>query len=153
MAEVGRPTKYTPELCEQLVEYFDCEPFMEVERENPKTGSKYYERVPTELPTFERFAHQIGVSVSTLHNWKSEHPEFMEAYTRAQQLQKDILVQNGLNRLYDARFTMFMAVNNTDLVDKKERTLRTPDLADADPLAPGVSDEELEAIIKNGGAE
>lgn len=51
----GRPTKYDPKYCE-------------LARRAMLLGK-----------TLEDFASVLEVSVSTLHNWKNEHPEFLDA--------------------------------------------------------------------------
>ena len=141
------PSKYKAGHGKAMVEYFDRPPWVEVERVNPKTGAEYTERVPSTLPTFEGFAGSLGVTHATLLNWRKEYPEFAEAYARCKEIQKDILVQNGLNRLYDARFTMFMACNNTDLRQEKhvKQEVRIGEIED--DLATGLSDEDLARIV------
>ena len=57
----GAPTKYKPEYCELVVE------------------------MATEGASFTEFRAKIGnVTRQTLHNWKEAHPDFLDAYTRAQ---------------------------------------------------------------------
>jgi DNA-binding XRE family transcriptional regulator len=51
----GRPTKYLPEYCEQLIEHMD-------------SGL-----------SFESFAGKIGVSKRVLYDWEKEYPEFLHA--------------------------------------------------------------------------
>src|ERR1700761_9858686 len=114
---IGRPTKYKPQYCEELIDFFDVEPYKEIERktQDRKTGREYTDFVdhPVDLPTFERFAHKIGVDTDTLvecahgtfpdgHKKEGQlrHPDFSVAYSRAKALQKDILVTNGLQGLY-----------------------------------------------------
>lgn len=54
----GRPTKYKPEYCEQLVEW-------------GKQGL-----------SFEAFAGEIDVCKETLYEWTRKHPEFLDAKKR-----------------------------------------------------------------------
>jgi hypothetical protein len=62
MADVGRPTKYDPTYCEQVIAL-------------GKSGASVVE-----------MAFEIGVSRNTLEtNWPAEHPEFLEALTRARE--------------------------------------------------------------------
>lgn len=56
----GRPAKYKPEYCDLIVAY------------------------AAEGASFTEFCAEIGVSRQTLHNWKKAHPEFLDAYTRAE---------------------------------------------------------------------
>jgi hypothetical protein len=108
----GRPTKYKAEFCDQLIAFFDVEPWelreVTLTLRNVTTVEKD-ERYATRLPTFERFAHNINVHVDTMIEWTNKedkngklvHPKFSEAYKRAKQLQKDILIENGLQEASD----------------------------------------------------
>lgn len=129
--DIGRPTKYKPEYAEMLIEFFSVDPTIEKETvykgKDGKEWSKM-ERVASYLPTFERFAENIGVDDKTLENWykakrtsgSPRYPEFFRAYIRAKQMQKDILIQNGLLGGYNARFALFVAMNATDMREKVE---------------------------------
>lgn len=55
----GRPSKYAPELCDQLVEM-------------AKEGASLLE-----------CALELGVCKQTLFNWAEQHPEFLDAIKRA----------------------------------------------------------------------
>lgn len=115
---VGRPSKYKKEYAKQLIEYFNVEPY------KLKDGRL----VATRFPTLERFSIKIGVFVDTLNDWamakkangKPKHPEFLRAYKHIKALQKDILVINGLQGLYQSNFCAFVATNFTDMADRKE---------------------------------
>lgn len=111
----GRPTKYNDKYCQEIIEFFDKEPFKVMTSDNGKV-----ELMPCSLPTFERFAFKIGVHRDTLHEWLKKHPEFSDAYKKAKDLQKDILIQNGLVGAYDKTFAIFVAKNVTDMSDKVE---------------------------------
>lgn len=143
--DTGRPTDYDPAYCSQIIEFFDQQPWREVERTNPKTGLTYTELVANKLPTLEAFAHKLGYAPSTLYRWQLDHAQFCTSYARAKSLQKDILVQNGLMRLYDSNFAKFIAINNTDLVDQKVRVNMNHDL---EGLGEGLTDAELEVIAR-----
>ena len=73
-----------------------------------------------DFPTFERFAYSIGVHRETLRNWCDVSPEFFAAYKKAEMLQKDILIQNGLMGGYEKTFAIFTAKNVTDMRDRQE---------------------------------
>ena len=125
----GRPTKYKPEFCEEIVEFFDSEPYEDVNIPHyGKTGEISWtdtKRMPNKLPTLREFAKHIEVGVSTVYDWIDEkhasyHSEFSDAFTRAKDLQKWFLVQNGLQGLYNPAFAIFTAKNITDMRDKQE---------------------------------
>ena len=121
---VGRPTKYKRKYAEMLIDYFNVDLVITDE----KTGKVEAVR----FPTLERFACNIGVFVDTLANWANatvkdgdghespQHPEFLRAYRTAKSLQKDILVGNAIAGRYQSNFAQFVAVNYTDMADKKE---------------------------------
>ena len=56
----GRPTKYTPEFCEQIIDFM------------------------AEGYSVTAFAGSIRVSRATIYNWADEHPEFLDALQTAQ---------------------------------------------------------------------
>src|SRR6185312_11922157 len=95
----GRPTKYFKKYCDEVVAFFEKEPFetIEVKTTDKRSGRVYLseELRPVPLPTLERFAANIGVDTDTLVEWGKVHPEFSVAVTRAKERQKDILVTNG----------------------------------------------------------
>lgn len=93
---MARPTKYKKIFCKQLIEYFDVPPVVKEKETRYYQGSPYevdVQRV-SELPAFERFARSIGVSMSTLWEWRQAHEEFSNAYKTAQELQEGLIVQN-----------------------------------------------------------
>lgn len=74
---------------------------------------------PCSLPTKEGFAFSIGVHCETLTNWAKKFSEFFEAFKKAENLQKNILIQNGLNGNYEKVFAIFVAKNVTDMKDQQ----------------------------------
>jgi len=87
----GRPTKYKPEYCEKIVEFFT------------------YIISTNNWPTFEGFAASINVSTETLQDWKNNKPDFSVSYNKALNLQKDNLFMNTLKKNYDSSFARFLA--------------------------------------------
>jgi len=124
----GRPTNYKPEYCDALIAFFDVEPYEDVEIKHYKDGKVSWidtKRMQNKLPTLTGFAKTIGVSWRTLYDWlNKEHssfqPEFSQAFTYAQELRKDFLIQNGLEGLIPPVTFKFVAVNMTDMRDKQQ---------------------------------
>lgn len=142
--EPGQPTKYKPEYCQQLIDYFSIEP-LEVIREQEITGTeggKYVSRrLPQRFPWFEGFARKIGVHRNTLKNWCNEHPEFAEAYETAKDLQREFLVDIGLSGATSASFAIFTMKNVCGWRDERDLKLRkAKEEGDID-------DDELKAAI------
>lgn len=122
----GRPTKYDDKYCDEVVEFFNKDPYEVLMTENDE-GEKIAVLnpqgkpilAPCPLPTKERFAFSIGVDRGTLLNWARDYDEFFSAIKKAEDLQKDILIQNGLIGGYDKTFAIFVAKNVTDMHDKQ----------------------------------
>lgn len=140
----GQPTKYKPEYCQQLIDYFSIEP-LEVIREQkiigPEGGKYVSRRLPQRFPWFEGFARKIGVHRNTLKNWCTEHPEFAEAYETAKDLQREFLVDIGLSGATSASFAIFTMKNVCGWRDERDLKLKkAKEEGDID-------DDELKAAI------
>lgn len=142
----GRPTKYKKKYCQEMFNFFNISHTYEKEiRTIDKYGNEnisYIEKANS-LPTFEKFAVNIGVCFDTLREWCKVHKEFSEAYIRCQNLQKDMLNDLAMRGFYNPTYTMFVAKNITDMRDKQE-IITTP--------ATEIRDKYLEAL-KNLNAD
>ncbi len=118
----GRPTDYDEKYCNEIVEFFSVDPYREVSEviEGKGFSKESFKLVPNKLPFLSAFARKIGVCHDTLIEWTKIHPEFSEAYKNAKELQKEFLIENGLQGLYSAPFAIFTAKNITDMRDKFE---------------------------------
>lgn len=127
----GRPTKYEERYCQEIIDFFNKEPYetIPIEIENKegeivpsvatdKWGNPILKPCP--LPTKEKFSFSIGVDRTTLHEWAKKHKEFSLAIKKAEDLQKDLLIQGGLVATYDKTFAIFVAKNVTDMKDRQE---------------------------------
>jgi hypothetical protein len=138
----GRPTKYKEEFCDLLMEYFNAEPFEDLEIHHYyKDGEVSWidkKRMPNKLPTmvgFWRFLKEKGedVGISTLYDWidkdhASYQKKFSDTYTRAAKpMQKDFLIQNGLQGTNNPVFGKFVAINLTEMTDKKDHEVSGKD--------------------------
>lgn len=142
--EPGQPTKYKPEYCQQLIDYFSIEP-LEIIREQEITGTeggKYVSRrLPQRFPWFEGFARKIGVHRNTLKSWCAEHPEFAEAYDTAKDLQREFIVDVALSGAAPPSFAIFTMKNVCGWRDERDLKLRkAKEEGDID-------DDELKAAI------
>lgn len=146
--EVGRPSKYKPEFCEEMIKYFSVDAYrketMEKSTEYFKDGvkkkeSEKFKLVPNKLPTFFNFARSIGVSTEAILRWKEarigrleksavdkkdnrlfKYPQFRGAYNDVKQLQKEFLMELGLAGASPPASFIFVAKNITDMRDKIE---------------------------------
>ena len=76
----GRPPKYDPALCEQVIEL----------------GRQGKSQV--------QISAAIDVPRSTMHSWAEQHPEFSAALTRAKDLEQDWWEAAGQNGLFLDKF-------------------------------------------------
>ena len=119
----GRPTKYTEDLPERLIEFFDVEAFTAEATDSGKVAMK-----PARFPTMARFAARVGVSRNTIHRWATEaddagnplKPEFCDAYKKALDLQEAILVEGGMAGAFQPSFAIFTAKNVLGWRDRQE---------------------------------
>jgi len=100
----GRPTKYKPEYCQGIIEFF----------------LKPLQSKKPELPFFSTYAREIKVNTDTLHEWKKVHPKFSEAYKQCKEIQEEVLAKYGLNGGFNATFSIFTAKNILGWRDVKE---------------------------------
>lgn len=109
----GRPTKYRHKYIKMMNKYFGNEPYYE---ENCS-------RIANVFPTMDGFASLINVDCDTLVEWSKpknepKYPGFSATYKRAKDCQINMLIQNGLQGLYSAKFAIFIAKN---LITSRER--------------------------------
>ena len=121
----GRPTLYTDDMPKRLIDFFDREITVKKQKEIiGKFGPEIIEvEEACELPTFEAFARKTKVNVDTLKEWRDKHPIFSAAYKTAKELQKNILIQNGIQGRYQTAFSIFTMKNCTDWRDKVEQKI------------------------------
>ena len=148
--KAGRPTKYRPEYCEEAIRFFDSKPYEEVEVIT-KVGlkeTKTTKKVAKLLPTLVEFSRKIGINYCTLTRWcdpkhGSYREEFCNTITRAcKPLQKNFLIQAGLLGFYNPQAFKFVAVNITDMVDKKDVGLQVGE--EVKKFANWLEDRDLE---------
>jgi len=120
-----RPTDYTDEMPKKLMEHFSIPLYKEVIEEIASGGRvvQVKKLKANSMPTFERFAINVGVTHNTLRNWGAVHPEFLSAYNACKDIQKEFIVEHGMNNNYNAGFAKFVAINVTDFKDKVEHDL------------------------------
>ena len=128
MVEVGRPLVYKPEYCQELIVFFDVEPYQDIklphyDKDGKTVKWEDIKRMPSKLPTLRNFAKKIKVAISTIYNWTNEkspsfQKEFMDAFICAKEIRKWFLIENGLNGGYNPLFAKFVALNITDMEEK-----------------------------------
>lgn len=145
----GRPSKYKPKFCEEMIKHFSIDPYKKETMESSteyfangaiKKKNEKFKLVPNKLPTFFNFARSIDVSHEALHRWRDarigkfekdetdtgkddrpfKYPEFRVAYNAVKQLQKEFLMELGLAGASPPASFIFVAKNITDMRDKIE---------------------------------
>jgi hypothetical protein len=111
---VGAPVKYHDGIPKELTTFFD-RPLYTLDVDGNK--------VPSKLPTIERFCCDIDIVKSTFYVWAKKYPELSNAFEKAKSYQKDQLMQMALMGIYKEGFAKFVAINVTDMVDKVEHDI------------------------------
>jgi preprotein translocase subunit Sec63 len=108
----GGQSKYKPEYCEEMLEYFNRGLYKETKTFNKKELN--------DLPTFQYYSAVIrSITHQTLLNWAAEHKEFGEVFNKCKKIQENILVQGGISRAYDPGFVKFILNSVSDTFKEK----------------------------------
>lgn len=107
MRKIGRPTKYTEDMPERVLDYI----------EKRKAENK--------LPTLEGLALELWICRDTIYEWRKdpEKQAFSYAALRIDLEQKDMLMSNALDRSWDSGMSRFILQAKHDFIPKtKEDT-------------------------------
>ena len=112
------PSKYKSEYCDKLRKFFDRKPYTE-ELITDKDGATVLDRngkpvkiiKPCDFPLLNSFLCEIEVLKPTAQGWRDIHPDFAKAWAFAKMKQEEILVTNGLLKLYDPTSWIFASKN------------------------------------------
>jgi hypothetical protein len=121
--KTGRPTKYNPIYCQQILDYFEIEiqNFRDVVFTYKNGDTKETtEEEASPLPTFRKFARSIDVDHTTLLEWCKKYPEFSTAYNRSKEAQQEFIMENALRENYSAYFAGLMMKNMFGWKEKTE---------------------------------
>ncbi len=97
----GAPTKYKPEYCQRIIEFFCVDPYKKHVDENGNATD-----FPPKAPCIEGFADSLGVEKKTIYNWSKKHSEFLHALNLCRQKEKLFMKNAGLASVYDTRVCM-----------------------------------------------
>ena len=103
---LGRPTKYDPKYCEEVIEFM----------------AKGF--------SFEAFAGHIGAHKDTLYEWVKKYPEFSASLNRLKRLQKEQLSNDGVYGGKDVNPTIvkLLLQNNHGMKERNDVTTNDKDL-------------------------
>lgn len=104
---LGRPTKYKPEYCQKIIDYFSI----------PHVDSEGNAVPP---PYFMNFALSIGIDTDTLKAWRDKHSDFSLAYSISKEKQLQFIMNNALLGGYNASFAWRTVMNLHNWRDKSD---------------------------------
>lgn len=99
-----------------------------------------------EVPTFQRFANSLGITVNTLESWARKHPEFGYAYARCQDMLKDFLIQSGVAGRIPPAVMIFVSKNLTDMRDEATLNVQASQVSQDRPVLADKTPEQLTAL-------
>lgn len=120
----GRPTLYTEDMPEKVVEYLNqCnDEWTEYHKTRGEKSDSYDRILKVNLPSNEGFARYIGVVVSTLHNWAEEHADFLVALELIASAQKERLFNEGLAGNYNPIIAKLGLSANHGMKERSDHT-------------------------------
>lgn len=118
---LGRKSKYNHELVTKMIDYLDTPLYEDIKDED----GKLIKRIPSEMPSVTGLALALGIHRKTVSDWRRRYPEFDDYYELLKQKQERFLLYHGLNKNIDSNFGKFVAINVTDMSDKKEHSVST----------------------------
>lgn len=104
--KAGRPTKYRPKYCRQVITFF---------QRQARPGSP--------MVTLLDFATSIPkVSVDAVFEWETKYPDFRQSVKTALRFQERQLTHNGLEGTWNPAMSIFLLKNNHHYSDRLEHT-------------------------------
>jgi len=110
---IGRPTKYHPDLCQDIIEFFTRPLLIKKNFKEWVNGElKVIERhVPNATPYLIDWIMKHHLSHDTPNNWSKIHPEFLGALNTAKMIQEKFLAELAIKGEHNA-FMTFQALKN-----------------------------------------
>lgn len=115
----GRPSKYDPAYCEQLLAFGANDPYSTLKIVEGESGKIAFIRQANDPPLLVNFALKIGVHLDTLYAWGEAHPEFSEALGRFKAFQERYYVTCGTLGLSNAAITKLILMNHHGYKDRE----------------------------------
>lgn len=95
-SKVGRPTKYQPEFCEDLIQHME--------------GGF----------SLESFAAKLRVSKNTVYSWVKQFPEFQDAFEQGQALRFAFFERVGIDGIFDRETKSVDEDTGIPVIEKKK---------------------------------
>lgn len=118
----GRPTKYTPEMCDDIIKFFDRPLYIKKTIRKFVDGEEQIieQEVPNRTPFFIHWCMKHNLNVETPSEWAKKFPEFSVAYNKAKTLQEQFLVEHGIKGDHNGFMTFQTLKNVAGWRDKTE---------------------------------
>lgn len=121
LKRTGAPTLYRDEYCAMMIAWFeDLASKVQPVADPAPDAKRSVAQVCGQIPTFERFASNIGVSVKCLMEWRNRHEAFGTAYARAKSIQADVFTQGLATGAMNPTGGIFVAKNVLGWRDRTE---------------------------------
>lgn len=118
---LGRRSDFNHTLVDKMKQYLDRPLYEDL----TDLDGKVTKRIPSEMPSIVGLALEIGVHRKTIEAWNKKYNHFADYIELLKQKQKRWLLYHGLNKNIDSNFGKFVAINCTDMTDKKEHQITT----------------------------
>ena len=120
----GRPTKYTEEMPDKVIEYINqCVDKLEKVAKTEGSSTVTYDlRLKVNIPTVEGLATFLDVNKTTIYEWEEKHKKFSNALEKLRMAQHDQIVSNGLGGTYNSTIAKLMLMNNFGYKEKSDVT-------------------------------
>lgn len=73
------------------------------------------------IPWIEELAEELGVSDTTIDNWRKAHEDFNDVYLRLHRRQKFMLQKMGMSRKVATPMTIFLLKANHGMIETEKR--------------------------------
>jgi hypothetical protein len=110
---MGRPSKYRPELCADLIKFFN-RPLYITKKHKEWVGGELKiieDDVPNKTPWLVDWCLEHKISIDLPQDWSKAHPEFLRALNTAKKIQERFLAELGIKGDHNA-FMTFQALKN-----------------------------------------
>lgn len=106
------------------------EPLIQVYDDSfPESLLAYFQREDVVCPTIGGWAVENGISVRTVHDWtKEDSPRYRQEFAlicaQCKEIQRNLLINNGLLEAYSPRMVEFLLKNCHGMSDKVEQDIK-----------------------------
>ena len=141
-----RPSKYRKIYSTKRLEDYlkECKDKYEkaVVQENLEKGYRMYKsRLRVKIPSYEGYAKFLGVHKDTLINWAKTNEEFSRALSTILEIQKQTLIERGLEGTYNPTLAKFLLSANHGLRESTDVT------SDGQPIG-SFNDDQINRIAE-----